>query len=144
MRDRSRADLELAAIIVARRARLRRVQTHHRAKVVVAAVLVLLAALLVGSAATGRAVLLDSCSLDALKPLALGQNSFVYSSNGTELYHYTVTGANSPVVTTTGGNSMNTGFEPFARIGLLFTKNLDLIREAYKSAGVAEGLWEAA
>ena len=35
-------------------------------------------------------------------------------------------------------------FEPFAKIGLLFTKNLDRIREAYKSAGVAEGLWEAA
>jgi radical SAM superfamily enzyme YgiQ (UPF0313 family) len=35
-------------------------------------------------------------------------------------------------------------FEPFARIGLLFTKNLDRIREAYKTAGVAEGLWEAA
>ena len=35
-------------------------------------------------------------------------------------------------------------FEPFAKIGLLFTKNLDRIREAYKNAGVAEGLWEAA
>jgi hypothetical protein len=35
-------------------------------------------------------------------------------------------------------------FEPFARIGLLFSKNLDRIREAYKSAGVAEGLWETA
>src|SRR6266850_1899524 len=35
-------------------------------------------------------------------------------------------------------------FEPFAKIGLLFTKNLDRIRDAYKSAGVAEGLWEAA
>jgi hypothetical protein len=35
-------------------------------------------------------------------------------------------------------------FEPFARIGLLVTQNLDRIREAYKSAGVAEGLWEAA
>lgn len=35
-------------------------------------------------------------------------------------------------------------FEPFAKIGLLFTKNLDRIREAYKTAGVAEGLWEAA
>ncbi len=34
-------------------------------------------------------------------------------------------------------------FEPFAKVGLLFTKNLDRIREAYKSAGVAEGLWEA-
>ena len=35
-------------------------------------------------------------------------------------------------------------FEPFAKIGLLFTRNLDSIRQAYKSAGVAEGLWEAA
>ena len=35
-------------------------------------------------------------------------------------------------------------FEPFAKIGLLFTQNLDRIRQAYTSAGVAEGLWEAA
>jgi len=35
-------------------------------------------------------------------------------------------------------------FEPFARIGLLFTTNLDRIRHAYVTAGVAEGLWEAA
>ena len=35
-------------------------------------------------------------------------------------------------------------FEPFAKIGLLFTKNLDRIRTAYRDAGVAEGLWEAA
>jgi len=35
-------------------------------------------------------------------------------------------------------------FEPFAKIGLLFTTNLDRIRTAYKNAGVAEGLWEAA
>jgi radical SAM superfamily enzyme YgiQ (UPF0313 family) len=35
-------------------------------------------------------------------------------------------------------------FEPFAKIGLLFTRNLDRIRAAYKTAGAAEGLWEAA
>jgi radical SAM superfamily enzyme YgiQ (UPF0313 family) len=35
-------------------------------------------------------------------------------------------------------------FEPFAKIGLLFTQNLDRIRDAYKTAGIAEGLWEAA
>src|SRR6266508_4107155 len=35
-------------------------------------------------------------------------------------------------------------FEPFARIGLLFTGNLDRIRKAYMVAGQAEGLWEAA
>jgi len=34
-------------------------------------------------------------------------------------------------------------FEPFAKIGLLFTKNLDRIRDAYRTAGVQEGLWEA-
>jgi radical SAM superfamily enzyme YgiQ (UPF0313 family) len=34
-------------------------------------------------------------------------------------------------------------FEPFAKIGLLFTRNLDNIRTAYRNAGVAEGLWEA-
>jgi radical SAM superfamily enzyme YgiQ (UPF0313 family) len=35
-------------------------------------------------------------------------------------------------------------FEPFARIGLLFTRNLDRIRQAYVAAGAAEGLWERA
>jgi len=35
-------------------------------------------------------------------------------------------------------------FEPFAKIGLLFTKNIEKIRNAYQTAGVAEGLWEAA
>jgi radical SAM superfamily enzyme YgiQ (UPF0313 family) len=35
-------------------------------------------------------------------------------------------------------------FEPFAKIGLLFTQNLDRIRDAYKAAGAAEGLWETA
>ncbi len=35
-------------------------------------------------------------------------------------------------------------FEPFAKIGLLVTNNLDRIRLAYRKAGVTEGLWEAA
>ena len=47
-------------------------------------------------------------------------------------------------VTDFASNGQGPVFEPFARIGLLFTKNLDRIREAYKTAGVAEGLWEAA
>jgi len=33
-------------------------------------------------------------------------------------------------------------FEPFAKIGLLVTNNLERIRLAYRKAGVAEGLWE--
>jgi radical SAM superfamily enzyme YgiQ (UPF0313 family) len=45
---------------------------------------------------------------------------------------FPVTGGQGPV------------FEPFAKIGLLVTQNFDRIRDAYKSAGVAEGLWEAA
>jgi hypothetical protein len=32
-------------------------------------------------------------------------------------------------------------FEPFARIGLLFTENLDRIRQAYTRAGEMLGLW---
>jgi penicillin-binding protein 1A len=85
VRDRNRADLELAAILLARRSRLRRVRARHRAAVVATAIVVGLAALVVGSAATGRAVLMDSCSLNALQPVGLGQNSFVYAGNGTLL-----------------------------------------------------------
>jgi hypothetical protein len=33
-------------------------------------------------------------------------------------------------------------FEPFAKIGLLFTSNLDRVRQAYRKAGAAEGFWE--
>ncbi|MBI4588448.1 MAG: B12-binding domain-containing radical SAM protein [Candidatus Rokubacteria bacterium] len=33
-------------------------------------------------------------------------------------------------------------FEPFAKIGLLVTDNLEKIRLAYRKAGVTEGLWE--
>jgi penicillin-binding protein 1A len=83
--DRNRDDLELAALLLARRSRLRRVRTRHRAAVAAAAIVVVLAAVLVATAATGRAVLLDSCNLDALQPVALGQNSFVYTDNGSLL-----------------------------------------------------------
>ena len=85
MRDRNRADLELAAILLARRSRLRRAHTRRRAAIVAGAILVVLAAVLIGSAATGRAVLLGSCNLNLLRPVALGQNSFVYAKNGTLL-----------------------------------------------------------
>ena len=35
-------------------------------------------------------------------------------------------------------------FEPFCKVGLIFTSNIQLIREAYRKAGVVEGLWEPA
>jgi penicillin-binding protein 1A len=85
VRDRNRDDLELAALLLARRSRLRRSRSRHRAAVAVGATAVILVALLVASAATGRAVLLDSCNLDTLQPVALGQNSFVYAANGSLL-----------------------------------------------------------
>ena len=33
-------------------------------------------------------------------------------------------------------------FESFAKVGLLFTSNLERVRAAYQRAGIAEGLWE--
>jgi penicillin-binding protein 1A len=85
VRDRNRDDLELAALLLARRSRLRRVRKRNRAGIAAAAVIVVLGGVLAGTAATGRAVLLGSCNLDALQPVALGQNSFVYTDNGTLL-----------------------------------------------------------
>jgi penicillin-binding protein 1A len=85
VRDRNRADLELAAIVLARRSRLRRAKRRHKTAIAAGVIAVVLAAVLLGAAATGRAVLLDSCSLNSLQPIALGQNSFVYADNGTLL-----------------------------------------------------------
>jgi hypothetical protein len=33
-------------------------------------------------------------------------------------------------------------YEPFAKIGLLFTSNLERVRLAYRKAGAMEGFWE--
>jgi penicillin-binding protein 1A len=85
VRDRNRADLELAAILLARRSRLRRVHAKHKVAVAATVALVLLTVAVVSGAATGRAVLLGSCNLNTLQPVALGQNSFVYANNGTLL-----------------------------------------------------------
>ena len=38
----------------------------------------------------------------------------VYNSDGTELYKYTTSATNTPTVVNSG-DSMNTGFEPFAQ-----------------------------
>ena len=85
MRDRNRADLELAALLLARRSRLRRVRGRRKAGVAALVAVAVLAVVLAGAAASGRAVLLDTCSLNALAPVALGQNSFLYADNGTLL-----------------------------------------------------------
>jgi penicillin-binding protein 1A len=54
---------------------------HIRLLLVAAA----LVAALAGAAVTGRAVLFGSCNLDSLRPIPLGQNSFLYTSNGSLL-----------------------------------------------------------
>ena len=85
VRHRRSSDLDLAALVLARRSRLRRERKRRRAAVALTAAGLGLVAVLVGTAATGRAVLLSSCDLNTLKPIALGQNSFVYAQNGTLL-----------------------------------------------------------
>jgi penicillin-binding protein 1A len=85
VRERNREDLELAALLLARRSRLRRAKSKRRAFIGVSALLVLAAVVLTGAAVGGRAAVLGSCNLDTLKPIALGQNSFVYADNGTLL-----------------------------------------------------------
>jgi penicillin-binding protein 1A len=85
VRNRRRSDDDLAALVLARRARLRREQKRRRVVVALTAVTAGIAALLVGTVATGRAILLSSCNLSTPRQVALGQNSFVHADNGTLL-----------------------------------------------------------
>ncbi len=79
-------DDDLATLLLLRRLRERRTRSRHRfALGLVAAVALVLVAALAAAAVTGRAVLFESCSLDALRPIPLGQNSFLYTSNGSLL-----------------------------------------------------------
>src|SRR5947199_196702 len=52
---------------------------------VAGAYLLVVAGSLAGAAFTGRALLFGSCDLSALRPIALGQNSFLYTSDGSLL-----------------------------------------------------------
>jgi len=79
-------DADLAALIALRRARRRRRRTGHRLALVVTLVaLGLLVAVLTGAAFTGRALVLESCNLNSLRPIALGSNSFLFASDGSLL-----------------------------------------------------------
>jgi penicillin-binding protein 1A len=79
-------DHELAALIAARRARLRRRRPRRRVLLLVAlALVVLLAAVLAGAAFTGRALVFGSCNLNQLRPISLGENSFLFASDGSLL-----------------------------------------------------------
>jgi len=80
-------DVDLATIIAARRARLRRRRQPRRRVWLGLAVLLcaVVAAALAGAALTGRALVFGSCNLDQLRPIALGENSFLFASDGSLL-----------------------------------------------------------
>jgi penicillin-binding protein 1A len=80
-------DVDLAAIIAARRARLRRHRRPRRRVLLGLAVVfcAVVAAALAGAALTGRALVFGSCNLNQLRPIALGENSFLFASDGSLL-----------------------------------------------------------
>ena len=80
-------DADLAALVALRRARLRR-RRRPRHRFLLGAFLaagVLAAAVLAGAAITGRAVIFGACDLHSLRPVTLGENSFLFASDGTML-----------------------------------------------------------
>ena len=82
-RQPSRADLEFERVLVARHGRLRRRQRKRRSLLLVLVLLLASAVALVLAtvAFTGRQILLSTCSLTDLRPLALGENSFLYTNH---------------------------------------------------------------
>jgi penicillin-binding protein 1A len=75
-------------IVAARRSRLRRRRGSGGRRLLLTAALVgsiVVAGTLAGGAFTGRALLFGSCRLDALRPIALGENSFLYANDGSLL-----------------------------------------------------------
>jgi penicillin-binding protein 1A len=79
----SRPDRELERLLAARRARLNRRRRKRRSLLLVLALLVAASSALVLAtvAFTGRQILLTTCSLSDLRPLSLGENSFLYTDN---------------------------------------------------------------
>jgi penicillin-binding protein 1A len=76
------------AFLLERLRKRRRTRVRNRRKRVgriVTAVLIGGAAFLVVSSFTGAAIWMNSCDLDSLKPVEVGQNSFVYAADGSLL-----------------------------------------------------------
>jgi penicillin-binding protein 1A len=80
-------DSDLVALVVARRARLRRSRRPRGRGLLVAAIVigVLLIAAVTGAAFTGRALVFGSCDLNSLRPVSLGSNSFLFANDGSLL-----------------------------------------------------------
>jgi penicillin-binding protein 1A len=81
-RQQPRTDFDLERLLVARHARLRRRNRKRRGLVLFLAIIfVSLIALAVTTVAfTGRQILLSTCSFSDLRPLKLGENSFLYTN----------------------------------------------------------------
>jgi membrane peptidoglycan carboxypeptidase len=82
-RPPSRADLEFERLLAARHGRLRRRQRKRRSFLLFFVLLLasVVALVLATVAFTGRQLLLTTCSLSDLRPLQLGENSFLYTRN---------------------------------------------------------------
>ncbi len=82
-RQPTRADNDLEGLLAARRGRLRRRNRKRRGILLFLALLLVsaVALLLATVAFTGRQILLSTCSLSDLRPLSLGENSFLYTDN---------------------------------------------------------------
>jgi penicillin-binding protein 1A len=81
-----RDDVDLETLIALRRARLRRRRPRRHVLATIAfALAALIAAVLAGGAVTGRALVFGSCNLDQLRPITLGENSFLFASDGSLL-----------------------------------------------------------
>jgi penicillin-binding protein 1A len=80
-------DSDLVALVVARRARLRRSRRPRGRGLLIAAIVigVVLIAAVTGAAFTGRALVFGSCDLNSLRPVSLGSNSFLFASDGSLL-----------------------------------------------------------
>src|SRR3954451_16609649 len=86
-RQPSRADIEFERMLFARHGRLRRRNRKRRSILLFGALLLasLIALLLATVAFTGQQILLSQCNLADVRPLALGENSFLYTDNGQQL-----------------------------------------------------------
>jgi penicillin-binding protein 1A len=79
----ARKDVELERVLFARHGRLRRKNKKRRSILLLVTLLLaaIVALLLATVAFTGSQILLSSCNLSDLRPLALGENSFLYTDN---------------------------------------------------------------
>jgi len=78
-------DVDLAALVALRRARRRRAPRRHVLLTVCLVAGGIAVATLTGAVFTGRALVFASCDLKALRPITLGENSFLYASDGSLL-----------------------------------------------------------